>query len=145
MSEPDQPRQETEALHERISRLSAAILRTSASLNVGTVLHEVVESARALTGARYGVITTIDAAGELQDFVTSGFTTDEHLQLTAWPDGPRLFERSVHTSRGPNSPRLTTDNGCSVNWAVARPARRALGSPVPLTRTTQREHSPRPP
>ena len=58
MSEPDQPRQETEALHERISRLSAAILRTSASLNVGTVLHEVVESARALTGARYGVITT---------------------------------------------------------------------------------------
>ena len=114
MSEPDQPRQETEALHERISRLSAAILRTSASLNVGTVLHEVVESARALTGARYGVITTIDAAGELQDFVTSGFTTDEHLQLTAWPDGPRLFERSVHTSRGPNSPRLTTDNSCSV-------------------------------
>ena len=34
MSEPDQPRQETEALRERISRLSAAILRTSASLNV---------------------------------------------------------------------------------------------------------------
>ena len=68
VSEPDQPRQETEALRERLSRLSAAILRTSASLNVGTVLHEVVESARALTGARYGVITTIDAVGELQDF-----------------------------------------------------------------------------
>ena len=35
------------------SRLSAAILRTSASLNVGTVLHEVVESARALTVNHY--------------------------------------------------------------------------------------------
>ena len=78
---------------------------------MGTVLHEVVESARALTGARYGVITTIDAAGELcRTFVTFGFTADEHLLLAAWPDGPRLFERSVHTSRGPNSPRLTTDN-----------------------------------
>ena len=30
---------------------------------MGTVLHEFIESARALTGARYGVITTIDAAG----------------------------------------------------------------------------------
>ena len=104
MSEPDQPRQETEALRERISRLSAAILRTSASLNMGTVLHEVVESARALTGASYGVITTIDAAGELQDFVTSGFTADEHLQ-----------SRSL--ARRAASPRLTTDNYPSVAFA----------------------------
>ena len=93
MSEPDQPRQETEALRERISRLSAAILRTSVSLNVGTVLHEVVESARALTGARYGVITTIvDAAGELQDFVTSGFTADEQPAARSLPpDLPRVL------------------------------------------------------
>ena len=38
------------------------------------------------------MITTIDKTGQVQDFVTSGFTPDEHQQLAAWPDGPRLFE-----------------------------------------------------
>ena len=57
---------------ERISRLSAAILRISQSLELATVLEVVVEGARALTGARSGVITTIDERGQVQDFVTSG-------------------------------------------------------------------------
>ena len=92
MKSPDELRRENEALGERISRLSAAILRISASLDVNTVLQEVVDSARALTGARYGVITTIDDAGQPQDFVSSGFTPAEHQQLADWPDGPRLFE-----------------------------------------------------
>ena len=56
------------------------------------VLQEVVDSARALTGARYGVIATVDDSGRVRDFVTSGFTPDEHKQLADWPDGPRLFE-----------------------------------------------------
>ena len=76
----------------RISALSAASLRISASLDLETVLNEVVESARALTGARYGAIATIDEAGAPQDFVTSGFTAEEHRKLLEWSDGPRLFE-----------------------------------------------------
>ena len=39
-----------------------------------TVLREVVESARALSGSRHGVITTVDEAGRPRDFVTSGLT-----------------------------------------------------------------------
>ncbi len=85
-------RREIEALRERVSRLSAAVLRASASLDLDTVLQEVVDSARALTGARYGVMATVDAAGRIEDFVTSGFTPDENAELAAWPDGPRLFE-----------------------------------------------------
>ena len=54
---------EGEAPRERIASLIAAILRISASLDLGTVLREVVDSARALTGARYGVITPVDEAG----------------------------------------------------------------------------------
>ena len=69
------------ALRERIARLSAAVLRISASLDVGAVLRETVDSARALTGARYGVITTIDEAGEPQEFVTSGLNVDEQQQM----------------------------------------------------------------
>ena len=75
-----------------ISRLSGAILRISASLEVGTVLREVVDSARALTDARYGAISTVDEAGQPQNFVTSGFTDEERDRLLAWPDGLRLFE-----------------------------------------------------
>ena len=91
MNSPDELKREIEALHDRISRLSAAVLRISASLDVNTVLREVVESARALTGARYGAITTIDDAGLPQEFVTAGITPDEHRQLVDWPDGPKLF------------------------------------------------------
>ena len=80
---------EIRALRERLSRLCAAVLRISSSLDLDTVLREVVASARALTGARYGVITIIDKAGQVQDFVTSGITPDEHRQLAAWPDGTR--------------------------------------------------------
>ena len=81
-----------ESLRERISALSAASLRISASLDLDTVLQEVVESARALTGARYGAIATIDEAGQPRDFVTSGFTDEEHRRMKEWPDGPRLFQ-----------------------------------------------------
>ena len=83
---------EIEALRERVSRLSAAVLRANASLDLDTVLQEVVDSARALTGARYGVIATVDPAGEIEEFVTSGFTPAEQDNMVAWPEGPQLFE-----------------------------------------------------
>ena len=91
VKETDEAGQEIEALRERINALSAAILRISASLDVTTVLQEAVDSARALTGARYGLIATTDEAGTVQEFVSSGFTADEHRQFVEWPDGPRLF------------------------------------------------------
>ena len=92
MSDRDRTADENAALRARISALSAASLRINASLDLETVLNEVVKSARALTGARYGAIATIDDAGVPQDFVTSGFTAEEHRKLLEWPDGPRLFE-----------------------------------------------------
>ena len=92
MSVPDELRREIAALRERISALSAASLRISASLDLETVLREVVESARSLTGARFGAIATIDEAGAPQDFVTSGFTEEQHRAMAEWSEGPRLFE-----------------------------------------------------
>ena len=83
---------EVEALRRRISVLSAASLRISASLDLDTVLHEVLDSARTLTGSSYGCITTFDDAGQPLDFITSGISAEEHRRLVEWPDGPRLFE-----------------------------------------------------
>ena len=87
----DDLRREVEALRERISRLSEAVQHVSASLDLDTVLSEILESARALTGARYGVITTIGEAGQPGDFTSSGITAEEHRRLAEWPDGPGLF------------------------------------------------------
>ena len=83
---------EIEALRERISALSAAILRINASLDLPTVLQEAIDSACALTGARYGGIVAIDEAGDSRDFVTSGFTAEEERQLAEWPGGRAIFE-----------------------------------------------------
>ncbi len=92
MNGTDQTHSELKALRERLSSLSAAILRINASLDLATVLQEVVDTARALTTARYGIIATVDEAGDVREFVTSGFTDEEHLQMAQWSDGPRLFE-----------------------------------------------------
>ena len=92
MTERDRTAAENAALRARLSALSAASLRISAILDLETVLTEVAESARALTGARFGAIATIDETGTPRDFVTSGFTEAEHRRLAEWSDGPRLFE-----------------------------------------------------
>ncbi|MDE2904789.1 MAG: GAF domain-containing protein, partial [Acidobacteriota bacterium] len=92
MTDSDDARRENEALRERISTLNAAILRIGATLDLDTMLPEVVESARGLTGARYGVIATVDEAGAPADFVFSGFTAEEQQELFTWPDSGRLFE-----------------------------------------------------
>ncbi|MYN67651.1 MAG: response regulator [Acidobacteria bacterium] len=76
----------------RTSELIAAMLRISGSLDPDTVLREIVESARTLTGVGMGLLTTVDRAGQVQDFITSGVAAEFRRQLIDWPDGPRLFE-----------------------------------------------------
>ena len=90
-----------------ISRLSAAVLRVSASLDVATVLREAVDAARALTGARYGVVATVDEAGRPDQFVCSGMTPAEEQQMSAWPDAMRLFDHL----RGLDAPLRLPDLG----------------------------------
>ena len=92
MTDSSAATRESEALRERISLLCAVIGNVSASLDLDTVLREILESARALTGARRGAIATLDEGGQLQDFVTSGLTAEEQRHLMDWADGPRLFE-----------------------------------------------------
>ena len=72
--------------------LGAAILRVSATLNLDDVLREVIESARALTGARLGAIVVVDEAGAPTRYHFTGLKPGEDERLVAWPDGLRLFE-----------------------------------------------------
>ena len=70
-----------EEARERLTRLSEASLRINESLDFDEVLQQVVDGARALTGARYGVITTMDDAGLPEDVFTSGITAEERGRL----------------------------------------------------------------
>ena len=93
MTKADPRDQQVAILRDRLSKLSKASLRINESLDLDTVLQEVVDSARSLTGARYGGITTLDESGQLQDVVTAGLTEEEHQVLLDLPEeGMRLFE-----------------------------------------------------
>ena len=91
MTEPAEPERPDEPPGGRDAALRAAILRIGSSLDVDTVLAQVVESARALTGARYGVIAAADAGGAPREFTLSGFSGDERRALLEWPDRHALF------------------------------------------------------
>ncbi len=86
-------RRENRSLRDRFSRLSGTVLRINSSLDLDAVLREVVDSARALTGTSQGVITTIDAGGQLVDFLASGLSAEELEAMVTWSEGPRLFEQ----------------------------------------------------
>ena len=104
MNGPEDLRRELRAARQRTAALSAAVLRTNASLDLAAVLQEAVDAARALSAARYGIVTTIDETGVVRDFVSSGFTEEEHRQFLDWPDGPKLF---AHLRDLPGPVRLT--------------------------------------
>ena len=92
MKEADDHRREITELRERLTRLSEASLRVSESLDPDTVLQEVMDSARALTGARFGGITAFDESGRLLEFITSGMPPEEQQRMLDLPEGPALFE-----------------------------------------------------
>ncbi len=92
MSNPVERDVDIAALQDRLTQLSQASLRVSESLDFDSVLQEAVEAARSLTGARYGAITVFRGAGELPDFITSGFTLEEYQGLWDMPAGELFFQ-----------------------------------------------------
>ena len=84
-----------EALRERLSRLSEASLHINETLEIETVLQGVVDSARALTRARYAAIAAMDSAGQLEDFITSGMSAEERQWMLDFPEGPAFWEYAL--------------------------------------------------
>ena len=83
---------ENRVLHERLTQFREATLRINRSLNLEEVLQGVSDSARHLTDSVYGVLVLLDNAGQVEDFLTSGLTAEEHLRLAELPEGPGLCQ-----------------------------------------------------
>ncbi|MYI07740.1 MAG: response regulator, partial [Gemmatimonadetes bacterium] len=64
-----------------------------------SVLREVVDSARVLTGAANAAITTVDRVERVRDFISSGLTSEERRQLRDLPQGERLWEYLLQSTR----------------------------------------------
>ena len=95
-----------EALRERLSRLSEASLRINESLDFDQVLQGVLDSARSLTAARYGVMTLLDGEGRVRDFLSSGTTEEEAERLWLTPDGLSFFQTLANISEPMRVPDL---------------------------------------
>ena len=78
---------------QRLSQLCTALSRITASLDLQTVLREILASACMLTHARNGIITTVDESGRPEEFISTGLSPEEELLLrNNMADGLRLFE-----------------------------------------------------
>ncbi|MCY3887248.1 MAG: response regulator [Chloroflexi bacterium] len=103
VQEDTPPALETQALRERLSKLSEASARINESLDFNVVLQETIDNARRLTNARYGVIATTNEAGGLDALLTSGTTDEQHSTLIKLPGGMRIFD---HFSKIPGPLRV---------------------------------------
>ena len=92
MNQPDGRDVEIQALRDRLTRMCEACHRINESLDLDTVLQEVLDSARSLTGARYGVMVLLDGSGGVQEFLGAGFTPDEARRLWELPEGSEFIE-----------------------------------------------------
>ena len=92
MATSDQRDREIQALQERLSRLSEASRRINESLDLDQVLQGTLDSARSLTGASVGVMILLDDGGQVQDFLSSGLTTEDAEGLWLMPEGLRVLE-----------------------------------------------------
>ena len=77
---------------DRLSRMSQASIRITETLDLDSVLQSVVDGALALTGARHGGATVLDEEGQLQRFITSGLTPEEHRLVVELPGGLEFFK-----------------------------------------------------
>ena len=126
-------KREIETLRNRLSGLSEAGVRITEDLDLDTVLQEVVDAARSLTGARISGLTALDEDGFLQAFITSGMTAEERQRFVDLPGGPEFF---AYLSMIPGPLRLadfsayTTTAGLPEIGPPLGPVQGFLGAPI---------------
>ena len=108
MTQSSDLERENQALRERLSRLSEASLRINESLEFDTVLQEVLDSARVLSGASYGVVTLFNDSGAVDAFLASGVTPEEAEGVWAMADGPPFMEHLRSLAVPVRTARLTS-------------------------------------
>ena len=91
LNQIEEMKAENAALRERLSRFAETGVRINESLEFDAVLQGVLDSARALTDARYGVIILETEEDVEREFLASGMTAEESKRLWEMPDPEQIF------------------------------------------------------
>ena len=128
--EADRMRREIDMLRDRLSGMSDATLRITDGLDLGSVLQEVIDGARSLTGARYGALLVLDPHGGIEDLITSGITPEDTGAVGSRPKGLGLIG-FLNELDGPLRLRDLSSHPRSVGLPKGHPPMKSfLGTPV---------------
>ena len=100
MNREDERDREIRSFSDRLPKLSEASLRINESLDFDAVLQGVLDSARALTQARYGAVMAPHVSRGVQDVLFSGLTVEQAKAYRELPGRHRVF-RHLSTIPGP--------------------------------------------
>ena len=103
--------------------MAEACFRVTGMLDVDDALQALVDEARSITDARYGVLVTFNDAGAFEDLVMAGISPEERRRLWALPEeGQQLFahlRRLPGPLRTPNLRRYTAALGLPAGSILA--------------------------
>ena len=125
------PNLESESTRQRFERLIRAGIRINEAHSLETVLQEIADSARDVTGGRYAALGILDPSGqELAQFVASGLTEEQQRRIGALPRGRGVLG---HLIRDPRPIRIAdiSRHPAAVGFPPEHPRMRSfLGVPV---------------
>ena len=87
----DRLRQTNEELRDRLSRLSQASLLITQSLDLNTILQNVVDGACLIADARYGALLVFDDGGDIENLAISGMAPEDVDRVGSQPTGDGLL------------------------------------------------------
>jgi len=116
----------------QLRALHEAELALSSDLTLETVLRQIVDLARDLTGARYGALAVVDEGGRIARFLTAGLTPEQRAQLGEPPIGRGLLGPIFADHRPVRVDEIASDPR-SVGFPPGHPPMRTyLGVPIVL-------------
>jgi signal transduction histidine kinase len=115
---------------DRLQRLLAAVVGVAAGLSLPAVLHQIVESACALVGARYGALGVIGESQALVEFVHVGVDPEVVEAIGHLPEGHGILGRLIVDPRPLRLADLTTHPDLYGFPEHHPPMRSFLGVPV---------------
>jgi signal transduction histidine kinase len=118
------------ATRDRVYTLLEAVVAVGATLDLETVLTQIVEAAITLVRARYGALGIIGEGGRLVEFVPVGLADDEIEAIHHWPEGRGLFGALITNPRPLRLPDISGSPKSSGFPPGHPPMKSFLGVPV---------------
>ncbi len=123
--------EQLERTNQELAALRLAGLDVVAELSHEVVLQKVVDQARALLGARYGALSVVSEAGEIEAFLTSGVSNEERERIGRPPIGRGLLGVTLRQGERLRVADLSLDSRRAGFPAHHPPMRSLLAVPIP--------------